>query len=262
MLFHLDSSTPGSRRRGAPLVLLLAAVAGAVNAAGFFALGTHSSHMSGHVAEVGEALAVRTPGLAAASAWLLLAFFLGAASAAVLVELMQHRPRGRHAPALLLEASVLAVVSWGASHGLEARASVLLAGLSYAMGMQNALITRVSGAVVRTTHMTGVVTDLGLEVVRVLRFVRDAARGRGVRDLPAALLQLSRAVELERVWLHLALLLAFLLGAAGGPLLYLRRGATVALAVPALALVALACADLVWGRPPQPHAAHPAPSPR
>ena len=49
------------------------------------------------------------------------------------------------------------------------------------MGLQNALVTRVSGAVVRTTHMTGVLTDIGIELVRMRAWVRDGPRGQGAR---------------------------------------------------------------------------------
>src|SRR5205823_3787119 len=47
-----------------------------------------------------------------------------------------------------------------------------------AMGLQNATVTRISGAVVRTTHVTGVITDLGLEGVQYLYWFWDQARGR------------------------------------------------------------------------------------
>src|SRR5690606_30403481 len=40
---------------------------------------------------------------------------------------------------------------------------------SAACGLQNALATRYSGAIVRTTHVTGVVTDLGLMFGAALR---------------------------------------------------------------------------------------------
>jgi hypothetical protein len=44
---------------------------------------------------------------------------------------------------------------------------------SLAMGLQNATITKISGAIVRTTHMTGIFTDLGLETVQYLFWWRD-----------------------------------------------------------------------------------------
>lgn len=39
---------------------------------------------------------------------------------------------------------------------------------SFACGMQNALVTTYSGAVVRTTHLTGLFTDFGIMLGEVL----------------------------------------------------------------------------------------------
>ena len=36
------------------------------------------------------------------------------------------------------------------------------------MGLQNAIVTKMSHAEIRTTHMTGVVTDIGIEIGRML----------------------------------------------------------------------------------------------
>jgi uncharacterized membrane protein YoaK (UPF0700 family) len=45
---------------------------------------------------------------------------------------------------------------------------VLACILLFAMGLQNALVTRVSQSVVRTTHLTGIFTDLGIELSQLL----------------------------------------------------------------------------------------------
>ena len=49
---------------------------------------------------------------------------------------------------------------------------------SFSMGVQNATITRVSGAVIRTTHLTGVVTDMGIEGVQYVLWLWDRTRAR------------------------------------------------------------------------------------
>jgi uncharacterized membrane protein YoaK (UPF0700 family) len=36
------------------------------------------------------------------------------------------------------------------------------------MGLQNAIVTKISGAVIRTTHLTGMVTDVGIKLGRIL----------------------------------------------------------------------------------------------
>ncbi len=83
-----------------------------------------------------------------------------------------------------------------------------------ACGLQNGLATSYSGAVVRTTHMTGIVTDLGITLGHWLR---------------------RQPVEWFRVRLHLVLLLGFVLGGASGATLFGVIGPDTLL-VPAVAV--------------------------
>lgn len=39
--------------------------------------------------------------------------------------------------------------------------------LCFTMGLQNAIITKLSNAVIRTTHLTGMVTDIGIALGRI-----------------------------------------------------------------------------------------------
>ena len=57
----------------------------------------------------------------------------------------------------------------------SARDYVLLITLVYACGIQNALFTRASGAIVRTTHLTGITTDLGIGLARTIFHEGDQA---------------------------------------------------------------------------------------
>jgi uncharacterized membrane protein YoaK (UPF0700 family) len=45
--------------------------------------------------------------------------------------------------------------------------------LCFTMGLQNAMITKLSNAVIRTTHMTGIVTDIGIALGRII-FARSS----------------------------------------------------------------------------------------
>jgi uncharacterized membrane protein YoaK (UPF0700 family) len=96
--------------------------------------------------------------------------------------------------------------------------------LCLAMGWQNALITRISGAVVRTTHVTGTTTDLGIELGNLAmkrpKVLRDIRR-QGVR---AYVQSLPPDSDVARAALHLVTILCFLLGATAGPLLFVRYG--------------------------------------
>jgi len=64
---------------------------------------------------------------------------------------------------------------------------------SYAMGLQNALVTNFSAAVVRTTHVTGLLTDVGL-------ILGNKLRGR------------EKAIDLWKLKVLLPLLFGFVLG--------------------------------------------------
>ena len=246
-----SQSSPRNRRAYTVLSLLLAGVAGAVNATGFVALGLHTSHMSGNMAMLGESLAAGNWRMATVGAQVLLSFLLGAVSASALLEASRHRPRGRHAPALLVEACILGAIGAWLTSTPNTREPTLMWALSFAMGLQNALVTRVSGAVVRTTHITGVITDIGIQMVQMFAWVRDGARGDGARGVLRQIRALPSAIEFERTRLHLGLATAFLFGCTTGPMLYIQYGPAT-LGLPCAMLVLLVALDLSPAARPEP----------
>jgi uncharacterized membrane protein YoaK (UPF0700 family) len=152
----------------------LAAVAGFVNSGGFVMIGSFTSHVTGSVGRMGDDLARGNAPAAISALSLVLAFFAGAVLASLVLERPSHsRPAARYALALLLEAGILLCFVFIAGLSRATHARILdaeAALLCLAMGMQNSMVTRLSGAVVRTTHLTGVVTDLGIEVARWYRW--------------------------------------------------------------------------------------------
>jgi uncharacterized membrane protein YoaK (UPF0700 family) len=166
---------PGrSDRHNRILAGYLAFLGGFVNSAGFILIGSFSSHVTGSVGRLANDVVAHQLDAAAAAASLVLAFFGGALVASVTIESDAFgRTPDAYGSALSSEAFLLVLftlVSYLTSHAhprvKDAEAAILCA----AMGMQNALMTRLSGAVVRTTHLTGVVTDLGIEAARWLRW--------------------------------------------------------------------------------------------
>jgi uncharacterized membrane protein YoaK (UPF0700 family) len=242
MPFTAETS-PASRRAYSLLALLLAAVAGSVNAISFFAVSTHTSHMTGNLANVGEYLANGQWDTALSAGRLVLAFLLGAMSATVLLDVARHRRRGRHATALLVEALTLASVGYWSSAHPSSNEPTVFWGMAYAMGIQNALVTRVSGAVVRTTHMTGVITDIGIQLVKMMTWVRDGARGHGLAGLVWMIRRLPTAEQFARTRLHLGLATSFVSGCTAGPLLYFRFG-PAAMVMPCTVLGLLVVLDM------------------
>ncbi|MEZ5455009.1 MAG: YoaK family protein [Lysobacteraceae bacterium] len=243
-LQRLSQLTASERIAGANLQLgvTLAAVAGALNAGGFLAIGQYTSHMSGVVSNVADMLVLQRWDLVVAGLLSLLAFLGGAMSSALLVNFARrrHSPNPYTTP-LLLEAALLLVFGLAGSQ-LASRElvdlSLIAILLCYVMGLQNALVTKISNAVVRTTHVTGLVTDIGIELGKMVYWNRSGERGPEGR---------VRANS-QRLRLHASLLAAFFLGGVMGALGFSRLGyiATLPLAS-LLGLIALAPRAVAWG---------------
>ena len=76
-----------------------------------------------------------------------------------------------------IEALLLAAVAlFGGSGHLFASLAVM----GFSMGLQNAVITKISDAEIRTTHVTGTITDIGIELGRLFYWNRTP-RGTEVR---------------------------------------------------------------------------------
>jgi uncharacterized membrane protein YoaK (UPF0700 family) len=158
--------------RNAHLGWVLAFVAGATNAGGFLAVQQYTSHMTGMVSAAADGLVLGRPQALATAIGALLSFTAGATCTSLLVNFgRQHHAHSVFALPLLLEAACLIAFglmgAWLADlHALFIPATVAV--LCFTMGLQNALITKVSRAEIRTTHVTGIVTDIGIELGRLL----------------------------------------------------------------------------------------------
>jgi uncharacterized membrane protein YoaK (UPF0700 family) len=158
----------------------LAFVAGAVNAGGFLMVHFYTSHITGTLARVADSAALGNSQDIRDGFCIVTAFLLGAMSTTFLVAYgRRQRFRGKYAFSLAVEAVFLAV--FGLSSAALARDPRLVFPeallLSLIMGMHNAIFTKISHAVVRTTHMTGNLTDFGIELARLLyRNRRQGAR--------------------------------------------------------------------------------------
>lgn len=218
----------------AGLSLCLAAVAGAVNAGGFLLVGAYTSHMTGIVSAMADHLVLGALPVVLAGLLALLAFVAGAMASALLIN--HGRRSGRRNPyraPLRLEAALLlagGALGWALSRhgGGPPPAALLTPLLGFLMGLQNATITKISGARMRTTHMTGIVTDLGVELGRLLYWNR-AGRLEG-----RAFVRADRA----RLRLLAGLLGSFFLGGVAGAAGFLALGFAFCLPVAALLLLA------------------------
>jgi uncharacterized membrane protein YoaK (UPF0700 family) len=190
----------------------LAFIAGAANAGGFLAVGQYTSHMSGIVSALADNLSVGEIGLVVAGFSSLAAFMAGAATSAIMINWgRRRRAQSEYALPLMLEAVLLLVFGLLGSNLENNRilfvpATVAL--LCYVMGLQNAMITKISKAEIRTTHVTGLVTDIGIELGKLF-YWNVSESGPGVAAVKA---------DRSRLRLLASLLGMFLIGGLAGAL--------------------------------------------
>ena len=233
------------------LGLALAFVAGAINAGGFLAVQQYTSHMTGIVSAMADDLALGNPLLVAAGLGALLAFVAGAATSALMVNFARrHQLHSEYAGPLLLEAALLLCFGLlGARlaqvQGLFVPLTVLL--LCFIMGLQNAVISKLSRLEIRTTHITGIVTDIGIELGKLLYWNRRGA------DPAAATPAAARVLaDRDRLRLLCGLAGAFFAGGLAGALGFKHVGyvSTVPLALLLVTLAGVPALDdaLAWLR--------------
>jgi uncharacterized membrane protein YoaK (UPF0700 family) len=229
----LQSAAARERSKHADMQLgvILAFVGGAINAGGFLAVGQYTSHMTGIVSSIGDALALHAYDAALSAVLFLTCFISGATLSSFLVNAARLRHyHSVYAAPLMLEAVLLLVFGFSAtglfpSVAFSLHATIGL--LCFLMGLQNALISKISHSVIRTTHVTGISTDIGIELGRRL------FRALGHPDL---------RVNRERLSIPARQLTAFLSGSIAGAFAFSSLGF---MAVIPLALVLLSITPIL-----------------
>jgi uncharacterized membrane protein YoaK (UPF0700 family) len=145
---------------------ILSLIAGYVNAVGLLSFEHQSvSHLSGTATLIGTGVLHSSYQETLHLLGVLLSFLAGAAISGFLLHDSRLKLGRHYDTALFFEAALLLASAW-----------FLISGSFYghffasaACGLQNALATTYSGAIVRTTHVTGIFTDLGIMLGCALR---------------------------------------------------------------------------------------------
>lgn len=175
---------------------LLAFIAGIINATGFLGVQHQGiTHLTGTTTLLGIAIGHLDVPLALHFFALIGAFMAGCVVSGLIIQDSTLRLGRRYGVVLVLESLLLVAAVPLLSQ--EIVFGDYLA--SAACGLQNAMVSTYSGAVLRTTHFSGTLTDLGIFL------------GHRLRGLP---------VDSRRVRLLLALVFAFLVGAVAGTWLF------------------------------------------
>jgi uncharacterized membrane protein YoaK (UPF0700 family) len=170
------SLSKGATRTAVFHWFLLAFLSGSVNVGGYLACNRFVTHMTGFATlfgmHAGEGRWDAAVGIISIPAF----FLLGVMISAYLIDRPFRRGGNPHYTLVMLlvtvclaSAALLGYFGYFGSFGEEVRLKrdyFFLALLCAASGLQNAAITTASGATVRTTHLTGLTTDLGIGIVR------------------------------------------------------------------------------------------------
>ena len=144
---------------------LLSFVAGIVNVAGFLAVAKLTTNVTGHFAFFVDEIFKLNFWNGFIYFLYIFFFFLGSFVSSYLVELISQRTE-RNVYVFPTSIEILILISIGLFGGklIINNPNIIACSLLFAMGLQNSLVTKISNATVRTTHLTGLFTDLGIEL--------------------------------------------------------------------------------------------------
>lgn len=152
------------------LAALLCFTAGMANTAGLFAFAVLTTNVTGHAGLLAQKLAIGDLRAARMVALWLVLFLAGAFFSSFCIGRTGQNKNSTYTLPIIIEIIILLFVgSFGYTFDQSILKTEYFAGsLLFAMGMQNAFVSTISGNVVRTTHLTGMFTDLGIELYALI----------------------------------------------------------------------------------------------
>ena len=147
------------------IAIILSFVAGIVNVSGILAFNELTTNVTGHFA-----LFIRD--VADFKFWkgtiyflYIFSFLFGSFSSSMLIETYKENKKlNVFVIPSLIECMILLMVAIFSNFPQINNPEFMVCALLFAMGLQNSFVTKLSNAVVRTTHLTGLFTDLGIEI--------------------------------------------------------------------------------------------------
>ena len=147
------------------IATLLSFVAGIVNVAGFLAVQKLTTNVTGHFAFFVDEVFKLNLLESLNYFFYIFFFFLGSFFSNILIELVSKvNDILIYRIPIIIEGIILISVAILGEQLILHTPNVLACSLLFAMGLQNSLVTTISNATVRTTHLTGLFTDLGIEL--------------------------------------------------------------------------------------------------
>lgn len=159
------------------LASLLSFVAGIVNVAGFLSVQRLTTNVTGHFAFFVDEVFKLDFWQGFIYFLYIFFFFLGSFVSNVIVEIASKRNyRLIYIIPTVIESLILFLVVAFGQLLISQNPNVLAFSLLFAMGLQNSLVTTISNATVRTTHLTGLFTDLGIELSQLFFYKQEGQK--------------------------------------------------------------------------------------
>lgn len=207
-------------RHNLRIATLLSFVAGMVNVAGFLSVQQLTTNVTGHFAFFVEEIYTLDVWRGMVYFLFIFFFFLGSFTSGLILEFnnRKNNPYIFVAP-ILIEASLILTVAVFGEFLLKEQPNIIAYILLFAMGLQNSLVTLISNSVVRTTHLTGLFTDLGIEISQLFFYKAD-----------------NRKKLISSIELRLSIIVCFFLGGILSAISYSNFGLKI-LIIPAILLL-------------------------
>jgi len=191
---------------------LLSFIAGIVNVVGFLAVQRLTTNVTGHFAYFMEEVVKLNFWQGFVYFLYILFFFLGSFFSNFIIELISRRSeRYMYSVPVVIECIILFAMGSFSSGLIAEHPDAIAFSLLFAMGLQNSLVTTISNANVRTTHLTGLFTDLGIELSQLFFFKSEE----------------NKKVLLSSVKLRLTIISFFFFGGIVGGFAYAEIGITI-----------------------------------
>lgn len=143
-------------------------VSGVTNVAGMIAFLAFTSNITGHVANLAKHIVEQNwSEIVVFVIWLLM-FFAGAFISNFIVHSLEHKSRYRaHSIPIVIEIILLlfvAIYGHNFYRETDTEREIVIGVIIFCMGLQNSLVSTISGGLIKSTHLTGLFTDLGGDV--------------------------------------------------------------------------------------------------
>jgi uncharacterized membrane protein YoaK (UPF0700 family) len=163
-----QSKSDRTLRENLMLASSTALVSGITNVVGMVAFLAFTSNITGHVANLSKHIVEQNFGeILIFLIWLFM-FFAGAFLSSFIVRSLEDKSYYRaHSIPIIIEIIILLFVAIYGHHFYQetkTEREIVIATIIFSMGLQNSLVSTISGGLIKSSHLTGLFTDLGGDI--------------------------------------------------------------------------------------------------